>query len=143
MVGVVIVAHGKLAESFKESIEFITGQQESFEAVSIEAQNNVDLARQRLKNAIERVDQGEGVLILTDMFGGTPTNLSLSFLEEKRIEVLTGVNLPMLIKLVNLRMESANLERLKEELCKCAREKIIVASDLLHQRIEQKGKKNK
>ncbi|MBN2372743.1 PTS sugar transporter subunit IIA [bacterium] len=138
MVGVVIVAHGKLAQAFKEGTELIMGSQEYFEAVSIEAQNKVDLARERLKDAIEKVDQGEGVLILTDMFGGTPSNLSLSFLEERTVEVLTGVNLPMLIKLVNLRQESATLKLLKEKLCFYGREKIVAASDLLNQKIAQK-----
>lgn len=139
MVGVVIVAHGKLAQAFKEGAELIMGHQENLKAVSIEAQNKVDLARRRLKEAIEQVDQGEGVLILTDMFGGTPSNISLSFLEERRVEVLTGVNLPMLIKLVNLRQESATLELLKEKLCLYGREKIVAASDLLNQKLAQKG----
>lgn len=141
MVGVVIVAHGKLAQAFKEALELIMGPQKNFKAVSIEAQNKVDLARERLKKAIEQVDQGEGVMILTDMFGGTPSNLSLSFLEEKKIEVLTGVNLPMLIKLVNLRQESLTLELLKQRLSVYGRERIVAASDLLHQRLAQKGDK--
>ncbi len=143
MVGVVIVAHGKLAQAFKESLELIMGDQENFEAVSIEAQNKVDFAREELRKAIERVDQGEGVLILTDMFGGTPTNISLTFLEDKKIEVLTGVNLPMLLKLINLRMESADLESLKNKLCICGREKIVIASDLLNQRLAKKGERLK
>jgi len=143
MVGVVIVAHGKLAQAFKDALELIMGPQDNFEAISIDAHNRVDALREMLKNAIERVDNGKGVLILTDMFGGTPSNISLSFLEEKEIEVLSGVNLPMLLKLANLRMESANLEVLKEELCTTGREKILVASDLLNQRLIQKSGKSK
>ncbi len=135
MIGVVIVAHGQLAHAFKEGTELITGAQKNFMAVSVGAQNKVDMAREKLKEAIAQVDQGDGVLILTDMFGGTPSNMSLSFLEEKRIEVLTGVNLPMLIKLVNLRQESPDLESLKEELCIYGREKIIAASDLLNHKV--------
>lgn len=135
MVGIVIVAHGGLAEAFKEVTEQIMGHQERLEAISIGAQNKVNLARERLKDAIKQADQGDGVLILTDMFGGTPSNLSLSFLEQSSIEVLTGVNLPMLIKLVTLRKESVSLEFLKEKLCVYGREKIVAASDLLKNKI--------
>ena len=139
MVGIVIVAHGGLAQAFKEVTELIMGPQESLEAVSIGAQNKVNLTRERLKDTIKQADQGDGVLILTDMFGGTPSNLSLSFLEQSSIEVLTGVNLPMLIKLVTLRKESVSLESLKERLCVYGREKIVASSDLLNNKMAKQG----
>jgi PTS system mannose-specific IIA component len=135
MIGVIIVAHGELAHAFKDATELIMGKQEQFMAVSIGAQEEVNLASGRLKKAICEVDHGDGVLVLTDMFGGTPTNLSLAFLEEKKVEVLTGVNLPMLIKLMSLRQELTDLESIKERLCIYGREKIIAASDLLNHKL--------
>ncbi len=141
MIGVVIVAHGQLALAFKEVTELILGPQENFMAVSVMANDKSDLARKNLRQAIAEVNQGEGVLILTDMFGGSPTNLSLSFLEESNIEVLTGVNLPMLIKLMSLRQEPVNFKSLKEKLCIYGREKIIAASELLNQRLIKQGSK--
>jgi len=143
MTGVVIVAHGQLAHAFKEATEMIMGTQRNFIAVSVEAQEKVDCASKKLKEAIAKVDEGDGVLILTDMFGGTPSNLSLSFLEERRVEVLTGVNLPILLKLMSLRNETEDLDVLKETLCRYGREKIIAASDLLNQRLLKQGAKPK
>lgn len=99
MIGVVIVAHGKLAHELMSTAELILGPQENFTAVSLHADWEVDEAREALKKAIGKVDQGKGVLLLTDLFGGTPSNLCLSFLEDDNIEVVSGVNLPMLIKL--------------------------------------------
>ena len=143
MIGVVIVAHGQLAHAFKEATELIMDAQEGFIAVSIGAQDKADLASEALQRAIRQADQGDGVLILTDMFGGTPSNISLAFLDEKRVEVLTGVNLPMLIKLMTLRRELVDLELLKETLCKYGREKIVAASDLLNHRLVKQGNKCK
>ncbi len=99
MIGVVVVAHGKLAHELMSTAELILGPQENFTAVSLHADWEVDEARKALKKAIGKVDQGKGVLLLTDLFGGTPSNLCLSFLEDDNIEVVSGVNLPMLIKL--------------------------------------------
>jgi PTS system mannose-specific IIA component len=141
MIGVVIVAHGQLAHAFKEVTELILGPQRNFMAVSVMAHDKVEPARKKLKHAITLVNQGEGVLILTDMFGGTPSNLSLSFLEEGNVEVLTGVNLPILIKLMSLRQEPIDFESLKEKLCIYGRERIIAASELLNQRLIKQGSK--
>ena len=141
MIGVVIVAHGQLAQAFKEATELILGIQKNFIAVCVLADDKMDLARKKLKDAISQVNQDDGVLILTDMFGGTPSNLSLPFLEENKVEVLTGVNLPMLIKLMSLRQELINFESLKEKLCIYGREKIIAAGDLLNQRLVKQGAK--
>src|SRR3954470_9744852 len=102
MIGVVVVTHGQLATELVNSAETIVGELPRFAAVSIGWHEDTEDARTEIEQAITRVDDGNGVLILTDMFGGTPSNLAMTFLAEGRVEVLTGVNLPMLIKLVNL-----------------------------------------
>ena len=131
MVGVIIVAHDKLADAFYNSMEMIIGHQENIETLSINSIDNFEMAKKNLRLAINRVNTGHGVIILTDMFGGTPSNLSLSFLKEEEVEVVTGINLPMLIKLSELR-KKLKLDALKKELCLYGREKIIAASDLLN-----------
>ncbi len=99
MIGVVVVTHGQLAIELVNAAETIVGDLPQFAAVSIGWHDDVDDAREEIKQAIARVQGTDGVLILTDMFGGTPANLALTFLEADRVEVITGVNLPMLIKL--------------------------------------------
>ena len=138
LVGVVIIAHGNLAEALLASSKLIVGPQKKMKAFSVDANKGADKMLKSIREAIEEVDSGFGVLILTDMFGGSPSNLSLSFLSEKRIEVITGVNLPMLIKLSSCR-QGHSLEEIKEIIYQYGREKIIVASDLLHKHMEQKG----
>ena len=130
MIGVVIVAHGQLADAFKEATELIMDAQEGFIAVSVGAQDKADLASEALQKAIRQADQGDGVLILTDMFGGTPSNLSYSFLEEGRIEVLSGVNLPVLIQAVNMR-EKMKLNELAANLEAFGKKSISLASGIL------------
>jgi len=131
IVGVVIITHGKVAEALLASVELIAGPLKKVIAVSVDSEKGVDRALKDIRQAIERVDSGSGVLILTDMFGGSASNLSLSFLSEKRIAVVTGVNLPMLIKLSSYR-QGHSLEEIKETICIYGREKIIIASDLLN-----------
>src|SRR6476660_7789446 len=109
----------------------IVGDLPGFAAVSIGWQDPVDVAREAIERAIARVDRGAGVLLLTDMFGGTPSNLGLTFLEANRVEVITGVNLPMLIKLAGLQ-ESSDLLAVAREMRENGRNAIWVASDLLH-----------
>ena len=99
MVGIVIVTHLKLGEELLAVAELIVGKLKQFEAVSIDPTEGVEVIKEKISAAIRKVDKGKGILILTDMFGGTPSNISLSFLEEWKIEVITGVNLPMLLKL--------------------------------------------
>jgi PTS system mannose-specific IIA component len=99
MVGVVVVTHCRLAEELIAAAEFIVGRLKAFEGISIDSKSNPDEIREKIAAAIRKVDKGSGVLILTDMFGGTPSTISFSFLQENRIEVVTGVNLPMLLKL--------------------------------------------
>ncbi|UCG68250.1 MAG: PTS sugar transporter subunit IIA [Thermoplasmata archaeon] len=124
-----------------KSSESIVGPLKKTKAVSVDSKNGVDQAIHDLRRAIEEVDSGSGVLILTDMFGGSPSNLSLSFLSEKRIEVVTGVNLPMLLKLSSYRKGHC-LEEIKDTMYNYGREKIIVASDLLNKRLEEKKVKS-
>ena len=101
MVGVVIVTHGNMAMELIKTADFIVGRVESITGLCVDPQASSETIRQDIEQAISNVDQGAGVLILTDMFGGTPSNISLSFLESGKIEVLSGVNLPMLLKLAS------------------------------------------
>lgn len=130
MIGVVVVTHGQLATELVNAAEMIVGDQAQFTAVSIGWHEDVNDAREDIARAIERVQRDAGVLILTDMFGGTPSNLGLTFLETDKVEVITGVNLPMLIKLASLR-RSSNLLSVAREMRDEGRSAIWVASDLL------------
>ena len=107
MIGILIVTHCQLGEALIDASEFIIGSRpENTESVTIDLNVSAEKLRKAISNGIKKVGQEEGVLILTDMFGGTPSNLSYTFLEEGRIEVVSGVNLPMLIKAVNTRGDS-------------------------------------
>ncbi|MEO9615583.1 MAG: PTS sugar transporter subunit IIA [Nitratireductor sp.] len=103
MIGVVLVTHGRLAEEFRHAVEHVVGSQDAFETVPIDADDDIELRRQDIVEAVAKVDDGAGVVILTDMFGGTPSNLAISVMEPGRIEVIAGMNLPMLIKLTSVR----------------------------------------
>ena len=129
--GVVVVTHGQLASELLNAAEMIVGDLPGFAAVSIGWQDPVDVARDAIERAIARVDRGSGVLLLTDMFGGTPSNLGLTFLDAGRVELVTGVNLPMLIKLAKA-SEAGELRARARALCDHGRAAIRVASDLLH-----------
>ena len=130
MIGVVVVTHGQLATELVNAAEMIVGDLPRFTAVSIGWHDDVNDAREEIAQAIDRVRGEEGVLLLTDMFGGTPSNLGMTFLEKDRVEVITGVNLPMLIKLANLR-KSSDLLAVAKEMREHGRNAIWVASDLL------------
>lgn len=130
MIGVVVVTHGQLANELVNAAEMIVGDLPQFAAVSIGWHDEVNDARADIEAAIARVQGDSGVLILTDMFGGTPSNLGLTFLEANRVEVITGVNLPMLIKLASLR-GSQDLQSAAREMREHGRNAIWVASDLL------------
>jgi PTS system mannose-specific IIA component len=129
MIGLVLVSHAGIAHELLESAEMIMGKIEGVEAVSINPDDQADRIRDSIEGAIKKVDEG-GVIIMTDMFGGTPSNMSLSFLQENHIEVLTGVNLPMMIKFVADRSKFEVAE-LAEKLKQCGRESIIVAGEYL------------
>jgi len=130
VIGVVVVTHGQLATELLNAAEAIVGDLPRFAAVSIGWHDDMDDAREEIRQAIARLQDESGVLLLTDMFGGTPTNLGLSFVEPDRVEVVTGVNLPMLIKLTSLR-SSQDLLAVARELRETGRNAIHVASDLL------------
>ncbi len=130
MIGVVVVTHGQLANELLNAAEMIVGDLPRFMAVSIGWHEDVNDARADIAQAIERVKGDKGVLILTDMFGGTPSNLGMTFLETDQIEVITGVNLPMLIKLASL-SSSLDLLTVAREMRDQGRSAIWVASDLL------------
>lgn len=104
MIGLVVVTHGELATELVRVTASIVGPQESLIAVGLGADESIESMKERIGQAIQTTQTGEGVIVLTDMFGGTPSNLSLTFLEEGRVEVLMGVNLPMLLKLASGRM---------------------------------------
>lgn len=129
-VGVVVVTHGVLATELLNAAETIVGDLPQFAAVSIGWHDDVAVATEAMSRAIARVDGGRGVLLLTDMFGGTPSNLAMSFLEPGKVDVVTGVNLPMLIKLARVRTEQ-DLTALARLVGEDGRAAIRVASDLL------------
>lgn len=133
MIGLVVATHGQLAEELLRTAAGIVGPLERCEALSIAAGSSMEGARSRLGQAIERVDDGQGVLILTDMFGGTPANLALTFLED-RIEVVTGVNLPMILKLATGRADNLALRPLAEQVTGHGQKNITLASELLRTR---------
>jgi mannose PTS system EIIA component len=130
LVGVVVVTHGQLAAELLNAAEMIVGELPQFTSISIGWHDDVEIAREAIERAIEKVDTGHGVLVLTDMFGGTPSNLGLSFLEAGRVEVITGVNLPILIKLAKS-PGGQSIQALAREMCEHGRLAIRVASDLL------------
>ncbi len=130
MIGVVLVTHGQLATELLNAAEAIVGDLPQFAAVSIGWHEDVQDARDDIGAAIARVQAGAGVLVLTDMFGGTPSNLGLTFLETDKVEGITGVNLPMLIKIAGLKTSTGLLD-VAREMREHGRNAIWVASDLL------------
>ncbi|OGB93400.1 MAG: hypothetical protein A2Z31_05095 [candidate division NC10 bacterium RBG_16_65_8] len=130
MIGIVVVTHGDLGAELLRTAQEIVGKFASVEAVSIDASEQIDTARKKIEAALHRVNDGSGVLILTDLFGGTPSNLVLSYLEVGRLEVVTGVNLPMLMKLPALR-EEQDLRALADHVAKYGQRNILVASEFL------------
>lgn len=132
MVGIVIVTHGLLGEALIETAAMIFDERpEAVTAVSIDLAEDVNRLRSKIDKAIKYVDQNDGIIILTDMFGGTPSNLSYSFLEEGRIEVISGVNLPVLIKAANMRNRETRLDVLAKTIEKYGKKSISLATDIL------------
>ena len=130
MIGAIIVTHGSLGEEIIKSAEMIIGQQEKIKSVAIRPEDSEATIRENIAKALNEVDEGEGVLILTDMFGGTPSNLSLCFFEENRIEVVTGINLPMLIKFSTERRKGT-LSEIVSTIKEYGQKHILVASQIL------------
>jgi PTS system mannose-specific IIA component len=130
MIGLVLVTHGQLANEFRLAVEHVVGPQENFETVAIGADDDMEQRRRDIVEAVARVDTGTGVILLTDMFGGTPSNLAISVMEAGRIEVIAGMNLPMLIKLSGAR-KADNMANALDEAQAAGRKYINVASQLL------------
>lgn len=105
MIGLILVTHGRLAEEFVSAMEHVVGQQDGVATICIGPNDDMEERRQEIADAIERVDTGTGAILLTDLFGGTPSNLAISLLQSGRTEVLAGINLPMLIRLAGARKE--------------------------------------
>ena len=103
MIGIVVVSHGRLADEFVAAAEHVLGPQDQMRAVAIGPHDDMEERRGDILDAVRAVDRGDGVIVLTDMFGGTPSNLAISVIQQVRIEVIAGVNLPMLIKLAEVR----------------------------------------
>ncbi len=132
MVGIVIVTHGQLGHTLIETAQIIFNKNpETIIAVSIDLKENVEKLRKKIKDSIKSVNKNKGILILTDMFGGTPSNLSYSFLEEGKIEVISGVNLPVMIKAINLRKKSDDLHEMAKTIEHYGKKSISLASDIL------------
>ena len=130
MIGLVLVTHGRLADEFVYALEHIVGPQEGIEAIAIGPDDRMEARRADIAAAVGRADRGQGVIILTDMFGGTPSNLSISLLELGRVEVVAGLNLPMLVKLARIRKD-ANLEKASAAAQDAGRKYINIASQVL------------
>jgi len=130
MIGLLIVTHCDLGKELLNAAEFIVGKIEAVDTIAITETSGTDLLRKKIEAKVSTLDKGDGVLILTDMFGGTPSNLSLSFLKEGRIEVLTGVNLPMLIAIVQNR-PNFKVTALAEKAQEAGKMGISLASKLL------------
>ena len=131
MIGIVVVTHSQLGEALIEAAEFIVGSRpEGVVSVSIDLNQNVDKLREKVAAGIKKAGREEGILILTDMFGGTPSNISYSFLEEGRVEVLSGVNLPILVHAMNSRVKMG-LSELAASLETFGRKSITLASGIL------------
>ena len=130
MIGLVIVTHGRLAEEFLSAMEHVVGRQRAVETVCIGADDDMERRRQEILEAVDRVDDGDGVILLTDMFGGTPSNLAISVMEQTRTEVIAGLNLPMLIKLASVRSRES-LETCVAQAQDAGKKYISVASYLL------------
>jgi mannose PTS system EIIA component len=133
MVGVILVTHPHLGEEFVRSAELICGKIANLTTVTIDTCKEVEELRRGIAAAIKRVDLGKGVLILTDMFGGTPSNMSLAFLQEDRVEVLSGLNLPMLIQVSNSR-EGRSLKELAKVVKEAGQRNINLASEILQKK---------
>ncbi|MBW1659438.1 MAG: PTS sugar transporter subunit IIA [Deltaproteobacteria bacterium] len=131
MKGIVIVCHGDLSDGFVSAAEMILGEVDNVSAVSVDVTQEPETIQETIREAIKSVDQDDGVFILTDLFGGTPANVSLSFLEPNRVEIITGINLPLVIKLLKDR-DKYPMEELKVKLIQSAVKNILNPSDVLN-----------
>lgn len=132
MIGLILVTHGRLAEEFVAAMEHVVGRQDAIATVCIGPNDDMELRRRDIARAIERVDTGSGVIMLTDLFGGTPSNLAISLLEAGRTEVIAGINLPMLIRLAGARKDMP-LNEVARAAREAGRNYITLASEFLKQ----------
>lgn len=130
MIGLVLVTHGRLAVEFRAALEHVVGPQSDIETITIGPDDDVEQRRNEIIAAVDRVDSGGGVAILTDMFGGTPSNLAISVMSRPKIEVLAGINLPMLVKLAKVRAETPLAEAVIQAQ-EAGRKYITIASRVL------------
>ncbi len=130
MIGLVLVTHGRLAEEFTAALEHVVGPQDAVSAICIGPDDDMEKRRADILSAVEAADSGDGVVFLTDMFGGTPSNLAISIMDKARVEVIAGLNLPMLIKLASLR-QTEPLEKAVEGAREAGIKYINVASELM------------
>jgi len=131
MIGGLIVSHGKLAEELLNALTIIIGEAVNIEAISIGWYDDVEESKKKISQSLKRIDQKNGVVIFTDMFGGTASNLSFSFLKDNQVEIITGVNLPMLIKFVSLQ-RSNKLKEVAKKVVEQGKKNIHLASELLN-----------
>jgi len=130
MIGLVLVTHGAMAAEFLSAMQYVVGPQKQVEAVGIFPNDDIQKRRSEIQEKVQKVDAGNGVIVLTDMFGGTPSNLAISLMEKENIEVLAGLNLPMLIKLSNMR-QNASLKEAARAAEDAGKKYINLASKLL------------
>jgi len=130
MIGMVLVTHGNLAVEFRAALEHVVGKQTQIETIAIDPDDDVERRRHDILEAVQRVNDGSGVIVLTDMFGGTPSNLAISVMEAGKTEVIAGANLPMLIKLASVRGEKSLAEAISDAQ-DAGRKYINVASQVL------------
>ena len=130
MIGLVLVTHGQLAAEFRAALEHVVGPQDNMETISIGPDDDMEQRRTDILEAVTKADDGSGVILLTDMFGGTPSNLAISVMDQANVEVLAGVNLPMLIKLASAR-NNKSLGEAVEEAQTAGRKYINIASRIL------------
>ena len=130
MIGIVVVTHGNLATEFRKALEHVVGPQDNFETVCIDTDEDMEAKLQEISSAVSNVENGSGVIILTDLFGGTPCNMSISLMNDHNVEVIAGINLPMLVKLASARA-GGNLEEVSSTAQEVGRKYIHVASKVL------------
>jgi len=137
MVGILVVSHGRLAEALISSVQFLVGNLKKIKGISIWPRDGKEEVRDRIQKGIGEVDDGDGVVILTDVLGGTPTNLSLSVLEDKKVEVITGVNMPMLLTLSSYRKERS-LREIGRLVKISGRRSIVLAKEVLRRKVSHR-----
>ena len=131
MIGMVLVTHGRLAVEFLSALEHVVGRQQQIQTITIGPEDDMELRRSEIIQAVRDVDSGDGVVVLTDMFGGTPSNLAISVMNGGKVEVLAGINLPMLIKLASVR-DAATLEQAVQQAQEAGRKYVYIASKVLN-----------